>query len=139
MRLKKRRPAKPLTFWDHVAELRVRLIVSLLAIGLTSVLGLFLYNWLLDNIFLPPYCRVLDSQGIDRACTLVITEPLDGFKTRIRVAIYVGIVLYAASALESLEICHTGSGPTRKTLRRPLCVKRGSSFQLWCPRCLCDV
>ncbi len=93
MRFKKRRPAQPLTFWDHVAELRVRLIVSLLAIGLTSVLGLFLYNWLLDNIFLPPYCRVLDSQGIDRACTLVITEPLDGFKTRIRVAIYVGIVL----------------------------------------------
>ena len=93
MRFKKRRPAPPLTFWDHVAELRWRLITSLLAIGLMSVLGLLLYNWLLESIFLPPYCRVLDSQGIDRSCNLVITEPLDGFKTRIRVAIYVGIVL----------------------------------------------
>lgn len=58
-----------------------------------SVVGLFTYNWLLENIFLPPYCRVLDTQGIDRACTLVITEPLDGFKTRIRVSLYVGLVL----------------------------------------------
>ncbi|HAX04715.1 MAG TPA: twin-arginine translocase subunit TatC [Acidimicrobiaceae bacterium] len=93
MMFKKRRTKAPLTFWDHVAELRMRLITSLLAIGVASVFGLFLYNWLLDSIFLPPYCRVLDSQGIDRACTLVITEPLDGFKTRIRVAIYVGLLL----------------------------------------------
>jgi sec-independent protein translocase protein TatC len=93
MKFRKRRAAATLSFWEHVAELRVRLISSLLAIGLASVVGLFLYNWLLDSVFLPPYCRVLVSQGIDRACTLVITEPLDGFKTRIRVSIYFGVVL----------------------------------------------
>ena len=93
MRFWKRRTSPPATFWDHVAELRIRLIGSMVAVALASLVGLVCYNWLLENIFLPPYCRVLDGQGIDRVCTLVITEPLDGFKTRIRVSVYVGILI----------------------------------------------
>ncbi len=93
MKFWKRPSSPPTTFWEHVAELRVRVIASIIAVALASLVGLFCYNWLLENIFLPPYCRVLEGQGIDRACTLVITEPLDGFKTRIRVSLYVGLVL----------------------------------------------
>ena len=92
MRLRRSTPV-PQTFWDHLAELRTRIIVCACAIGVGAGGGVFLYDWLLTEIFLPPYCRVLEAQNIDRECGLVITQPLDGFKTRIRMSLYVGFVL----------------------------------------------
>ena len=90
----RRRPAPgSMTFWDHLAELRMRLIWSVALLLAGSLVGLIFYDWMLEEIFLPPYCNVLQNQGIDRPCTLVITEPLDGCKTRIRVSLYVGLVL----------------------------------------------
>lgn len=80
-------------FWDHVGELRIRIIWSVIAIALGTVVGLVVYDWLLSEVFLPPYCRVLVSQEIDRPCSLVITTPLEGFRTRIKVSAYLGIVL----------------------------------------------
>ena len=93
MKLRRRPVSGPVSFWDHIAELRVRLIWSVLAIIAGAVVGLFFYDWMLERFFLPPYCNVLEAQGIDKPCTLVIIEPLDGFKTRIRVSLYVGLVL----------------------------------------------
>ncbi len=82
-----------MSFWDHVAELRNRLIWSIVAIGLGMVVGLIAYDWLLREVFLPPYCRVLEAQEIERPCSLVITSPLEGFRTRITVSMYLGVVL----------------------------------------------
>ncbi|HIF66135.1 MAG TPA: twin-arginine translocase subunit TatC [Acidimicrobiia bacterium] len=93
MKLRRRPASGPVSFWDHIAELRVRLIWSVLAVLAGAVIGLFFYDWMLGRFFLPPYCNVLEAQGIDKPCTLVIIEPLDGFKTRIRVSLYVGVVL----------------------------------------------
>jgi|TARA_B100000929_G_C15385151_1_gene379210 sec-independent protein translocase protein TatC len=93
MKLRRRSAPAPATFWDHVAELRMRLIWSIGTVVVGAIVGVFLYDWMLDRIFLPPYCNVLEAQEINRPCTLIITEPLDGFKTRIRVSIYVGLVL----------------------------------------------
>ena len=93
MKLRRRPKTGSMTFWDHMAELRVRLIWCVGAVLLGAIIGLFLYDWMLETVFLPPYCNVLDAHHIDRPCTLVITEPLDGFKTRIRVSLYVGLVL----------------------------------------------
>ncbi len=80
-------------FWDHVGELRNRLIWSVVAVGVGMVAGLIVYDWLLTEIFLPPYCNVLEAQEIDRPCSLVITTPLEGFRTRIKVSVYLGVVL----------------------------------------------
>ena len=80
-------------FWDHVAELRHRIIWSIVAVGLGTVVGLIVYDWMLREIFLPPYCNVLIAQEIDRPCSLVITTPLEGFRTRIKVSAYLGAVL----------------------------------------------
>ena len=82
-----------MTFWDHLGELRIRIIKSAIAIAVGTVVGVLLYDWMISDIFLPPYCNVLESQGIERECTLIITEPLDGFRTKLRVGIYTGIVL----------------------------------------------
>jgi len=85
-------------FWDHVAELRNRLIWSIVAIGLGMVVGLIVYDWLLQSIFLPPYCRVLEARDapasvLGDSCSLVITSPLEGFRTRVKVSAYLGVVL----------------------------------------------
>ena len=93
MKLRRRPVSGPVSLWDHLAELRARLIWSVLAVLAGAVVGLFFYDWMLERFFLPPYCNVLEAQGIDKPCTLVIIEPLDGFRTRIRVSLYVGLVL----------------------------------------------
>lgn len=85
--------AAEMTFWDHVGELRTRLIRSVIAIAIGAIVGVALYNWLLAEVFLPPYCRVRDTLELAGACDLKITDPLDGFKTRLRVGVYVGVVL----------------------------------------------
>lgn len=81
-----------MSFWDHVGELRSRIIRSFIAIAVGTVFGVLLYDWMIAEIFLPPYCNVLIELEIERPCTLVITEPLDGFRTKLRVGIYSGIV-----------------------------------------------
>lgn len=80
-----------MSFWDHVGELRYRLLWAVAAVAVCAVGGFVAYDWLLTEVFLPPYCRVLETLEIDRSCSLVITEPLDGFRTRIKVALYVGV------------------------------------------------
>lgn len=85
-------------FWDHIAELRNRLILSIVAIGIGFVVGLIVYDWLLETVFLPPYCRVLEARDapasvLGDSCSLVITSPLEGFRTRIKVSAYLGVVL----------------------------------------------
>ena len=85
-------------FWDHVSELRNRLILSVVAIGVGMAVGLFVYDWLLETVFLPPYCRVLEARDapasvLGDSCSLIITSPLEGFRTRIKVSAYLGVVL----------------------------------------------
>jgi len=82
-----------MTFWDHVAELRRRLIRSALAVVAGTIVGLLVYDWLIGEVFLPPYCNVLEARDIDRPCSLVVTEPLDGFRTKLKVSAYTGIVV----------------------------------------------
>ncbi len=82
-----------MSFWDHVGELRYRLIWALLAIAAGAIAAFIVYDWLLTEFFLPPYCEVLGTLEVERPCTLVITEPLDGFRTRLKVALYLGVAL----------------------------------------------
>ena len=90
---KKASTNRNMSFWDHVAELRRRLIYCFVTLTATSFVGVLVYDWLLRNVFLPPNSRVLIKEGFDRPCNLVILDPLDGFRTRIKVSIYVGLVL----------------------------------------------
>ncbi len=82
----------------HLSELRNRLIGSVIAVGIGLVVGLIIYDWLLEAVFLPPYCRVLETRDspasiLGDSCSLVITSPLEGFRTRVRVSAYLGVVL----------------------------------------------
>lgn len=87
-----------MTVIEHLAELRHRLIVSLLAVALGAVAAFVLYDRILD-ILLDPYCEILPP---GRACTLVIRDPLEGFATRMRVAGWGGLFLASPVVLWQL-------------------------------------
>lgn len=77
-----------MTFLEHLAELRKRLAISVVAVLLTSIIAYVVYNQILD-FFLTPYCSIVGGSH----CTLYVTGPLEGFALRIKVSIYGGIVL----------------------------------------------
>src|SRR5687767_6414416 len=78
-----------MTLVEHLAELRYRLIVSLLAVAVGAAVAFAFYSSILE-VLLDPYCQILPP---GRDCTLVIRDPLEGFATRLRVAGWSGLVL----------------------------------------------
>lgn len=81
-----------MSFWDHLGELRSRLIKSILAVALGGAVVFAAYNQVLDWL-VRPYCQALEGASPGQQCSLIITDVLEGFRTRVRVAIYGGIAL----------------------------------------------
>lgn len=76
-----------MTIFEHLAELRTRLIRAVLAVFVGGVICWILYPQILDFL-LEPYC---DSNANE--CGLLATDPLDPLKTRFNIALYGGIAL----------------------------------------------
>ena len=72
---------------EHLTELRIRIIRSLIAVLIGAIAGWVLYPEIISFI-LDPYCETL---GTD--CTLRVDEPLEGINTRFMVSTYVGLAL----------------------------------------------
>ena len=72
---------------DHLTELRIRIIRSLIAVLIGAIAGWVLYPEIISFI-LDPYSETL---GTD--CTLRVDEPLEGLNTRFMVSTYVGLAL----------------------------------------------
>ena len=93
-------PAGEMSVLDHLGELRDRIIKSVLAVVVGAGVGFALYNPILD-LLTGPYCSILDENNVreiignndDDTCSLFITDPVEGFSTRVRVAVVVGVVL----------------------------------------------
>lgn len=80
---------------DHLAELRRRLVITVVAVSAGAIIGWVLYNQVLD-IMQAPYCEALRRHPGARGangCNFVITNPLEGVTTRLKVSGYVGLVL----------------------------------------------
>ncbi len=76
-----------MTLFEHLTELRNRLFKAVLAVVLGGAICWLFYNQILDFL-VQPYC---DIQGGD--CTLFVTDPLEGFRTRLQIAGYGGVFL----------------------------------------------
>jgi sec-independent protein translocase protein TatC len=75
-----------MTIWEHLAELRSRLIKVIVAVMVGGVVGWFLYPVVLD-ILLAPY------RDISPDAQLFVIDPLELFTVRLQIAAYIGIAL----------------------------------------------
>lgn len=83
---------------DHLRELRNRLIKVLLIVAVGAVAGFLLYDPILEFLKAPycdlPYQRRFPGVQTEK-CSLVFTGALEGFTTRLKVAVIAGAVLTA--------------------------------------------
>lgn len=85
-----------MTLFEHLAELRNRMIVGIGAVLVASIVAWFFYGNVVD-FMRGPYCHLLaiqKSKAIS-GCDLVTRGPLEGFTTRLKVSIYGGVALSA--------------------------------------------
>lgn len=76
-----------MTLVEHLAELRNRLFKCVVAAVIGGVLCWTFYNQILDFL-VQPYCDLRRGD-----CQLYVTDPLEGFKTRLQIAGYGGIAI----------------------------------------------
>jgi sec-independent protein translocase protein TatC len=83
-----------MTLYEHLAELRQRVLLCVVAIVLTTIAGYFLYNPVLHFLTTPYRSFYAHHKGLVTP-SLVITSPTEGFTTRLKVSMYIGIALAA--------------------------------------------
>ena len=83
-----------MTLVEHLKELRRRLLISFIAVGLVSlVVGIWGYHAVFD-LLRRPYCHVPVSRRTGGAgCDLIFTHPTDAFFVRLKVSLVAGLVL----------------------------------------------
>lgn len=86
------RDGSDMTLADHLRELRYRLIISCCSIVVLMIPAWFLYTPLLE-LLNSPYCNALLAANPDAECNFLVTNVLDPFSLRLRVAGYGGLVL----------------------------------------------
>lgn len=87
-----------MTVFEHLRELRHRLLVSVATVAVGGVLVFVLFQHVF-TFLLHPYCMAV---GPGHSCDLYVTGPLDGISIRLEVAAYGGLVLGSPVALFQL-------------------------------------
>ena len=70
-----------MTFVEHLAELRTRLIRSLLGLGVFFIAGMIFRNWILEQMMKP----------LPEDIQLQMLAPHEGFMATLRLAVYAGL------------------------------------------------
>jgi sec-independent protein translocase protein TatC len=83
-------PAGAMTFFEHLSELRKRIINSLYAIGIGAMVGVYVSKYVI-NWIIRPIIKALTEAHLDP--TLVYTHPAGYLNTYITLGVYIGIVL----------------------------------------------
>ena len=77
---------------EHLGELRRRLVKAFAAIAVGAVVGFLLYAPVLE-LLVQPYCDVKQAADPGSSCRLVVTDPLDSFSIRIKLSMYLGLLI----------------------------------------------
>ena len=75
-----------MTFMNHLVELRGRLIKTVIAVGVTTVVAFFFYQDVLD-VLATPYLKAVDGDQ------LAFFQPTEAFSLALRVSLWTGVVL----------------------------------------------
>lgn len=119
-------PADHLTFIEHLAELRRRLIICLGAFAVMAVVSYYGYGHFL-TLLERPYCESLGATG--KKCALVIQGPLDGFTVRLNTSAYGGLVLASPIILfESWRFVTPGLRANEKRYAMPFALATALLF-----------
>jgi len=94
-----RTPDAVMSLTEHLAELRTRIIRCALSVIIGSIVILAFYDWVLEFLT-SPYTQLCIDRGGDfcglaaegDSPRLAITDPLEGFSTRLRIATYGGLL-----------------------------------------------
>lgn len=86
------RDGADMTLSDHLRELRYRLLISVGSVGILMIPAWFLYPAFID-LLNQPYCDALVANDPDARCEFLVTNILDPFSLRLRVAGYGGVFL----------------------------------------------
>lgn len=76
-----------MTFWDHLDELRARLVRSLIAVGVCAAGGFFLSDYIQHVLTQPFTAHVAGS--------LALLAPADGFVVQVKIALLAGLIIAA--------------------------------------------
>src|SRR5467141_2529450 len=79
-----------MTFFEHLVELRKRLISSLIAIAIGAFIGVYIAKYVI-NYFTHPMLKALSDAHLDPK--LITTHPAGFFNLIITLGIYIGLVL----------------------------------------------
>jgi sec-independent protein translocase protein TatC len=83
-------PGGTMTFFEHLSELRKRIIYSLYAIGIGTFIGVYLSKYFVAWID-KPMLKALSDAGLTPK--LIYTHPAGGLNLVITIGVYLGIVL----------------------------------------------
>lgn len=83
-----------MTLVEHLAELRKRLVIAVIAVAVTTVLAWIFYGHIIAFMIHPyhAYLHTHRQKNISNG-NLIITGPLEGFTTRLKISIYAGVAL----------------------------------------------
>jgi sec-independent protein translocase protein TatC len=117
--------AARMTLVEHLTELRRRIIIAVIALAVGTVLAFAVYNHIL-SFLIHPYCQILPK---GRPCTLVVTDPLEGFAARLKVSAYCGLVLASPIVLWQVwRFVTPGLNPKEKKYAVPFIVSSIALF-----------
>lgn len=77
---------------EHLAELRKRIIISIISIAAGAVIGFLLYNRILDFL-LTPYCKIHQPTLAESGCGLFVQDPVEPFLVRLKIAAWTGFAI----------------------------------------------
>jgi Sec-independent protein translocase protein (TatC) len=109
-----------MTLFEHLAELRKRVLICAVAVVVTSVAGYFLYNPVL-HFMTGPYRSFYHHHKDMITSQLVISSPGEGFTTRLKVSMYVGRGAGdTCMAVGIVAVHHPPPQKERKAIRSPV-------------------
>lgn len=116
---------------EHLAELRNRIIIALVAVVVGGIAGFVLYDPVLE-ILQDPYCEIQED------CDFLVTDPLESFSIRLKLSAYLGLVFASPIVLFQLwRFVTPGLYPREKRYAVPFVISGvvlfllGAALALW--------